>query len=85
MTKFERSGLGLALKLIIVSLENDSQNNKTIRNGVIKLLEEKMHEVTSIEAEEVPELRKQLSKISAKEPRVADEVEQLIQKFHPHL
>jgi len=41
--------------------------------------------VTSIEAEEVPELRKQLSKISAKEPRVADEVEQLIQKFHPHL
>ena len=85
MKKTETSGLSLALKLINVSLANDSENNKTIRSGVIKLLEKKMHEVTSIEAAEVPALRKQLSKISAKEPQIAEEVEQLIQKFHPNL
>lgn len=85
MAKTLNSGLGLALKLISVSLHNDSENNKTIRTGVIKLLEKKMHEVVSIDAEEVPALRKQLSGISAKEPRVAEEVEQLIKKFHPNL
>lgn len=85
MAKKMNSGLGLALKLISVSLHNDSENNKTIRTGVIKLLEKKMHEVTSIEEEEVPALRRQLSGISAKEPKVAEEVEQLIKKFHPNL
>ena len=85
MTEKLNSGLGLALKLIRVSLESDSENNRTIRTGVIKLLEKKMHEVTSIEAEEVPALRQQLSRISTKEPRVAEKVEQLIQKFHPNL
>ncbi|MBR1825549.1 MAG: hypothetical protein IJ770_03075 [Alphaproteobacteria bacterium] len=81
----KKSGLGLALKLITVSLESESENNKTIRTGVIKLLEKKMHEVTCIEAEEVPTLRKQLNQISAHEPEVAEKVEQLIKKFHPNL
>lgn len=85
MVKTKTCGLGLALKLITVSLANDSEHNRTIRTGVIELLEKKMHEVTSIEAEEVPTLRKQLAKISAKEPKVAEEVEQLIKKFHPNL
>lgn len=83
--KEQTSGLGLALKLILVSLENDTETNKTIRKGVIKMLRDKMHEVTFIDENEVPKLRDQLKKISPHEPQVAEEVEQLIVKFHPSL
>ena len=85
MRKVQTSGLGLALKLIIVSHENESENNKTIRNGVIKMLESKMREITYIDKEEVPTLLGQLDQIANKEPQVADEVLQLIHKFHPNL
>ncbi|MBQ9271554.1 MAG: hypothetical protein IJ218_04760 [Alphaproteobacteria bacterium] len=85
MRKVQTSGLGLALKLIIVSHENESENNKTIRNGVVKMLESKMREITFIDEEEVPVLIEQINKISAKEPIVAEEVLQLIKKFHPNL
>lgn len=81
----ERSGLSLALKLIKVSLDSDSDTNRTIRKGVIKMLEQKMHEVTFIDKAEVPVLLKQIDQISQHEPHVAEEVKQLIQKFHPSL
>lgn len=85
MIEKKTSGLGLALKLITVSLDYDTESNKTIRASVIRLLRQKMHEVTEIDANEVPTLRGRLKKISPHEPAVAEEVEQLIKKFHPNL
>lgn len=85
MQKTETSGLSLALKLIKVSLDSDSDTNRTIRKGIIKMLRQKMHEVTYIDIAEVPILLKQIEQIAQQEPQVADEVKQLIQKFHPNL
>ena len=79
------SGLLLPLKLISRSLKTESENSHAIRAGIIKMLEDKMDEVTSIPIEEIPKIRKLLTEISPVEPRVAEEVNQMIIKFHPNL
>ena len=79
------SGLLLPLKLISRSLKTESKNSHAIRAGIIKMLEDKMDEVTSIPIEEIPKIRKLLNEISPVEPRVAEEVNQMIIKFHPNL
>ena len=79
------SGLLLPLKLISRSLNTESENSHAIRAGIIKMLEDKMDEVTSIPIEEIPKIRKLLTEISPVEPRVAEEVNQMIIKFHPNL
>lgn len=85
MSEKKTSGLLLPLKLISKSLLTESQNSFVIRTGIIKMLEDKMDEVTNIPLEEVPKIRKLLSTISPVEPRVADEINQMIAKFHPNL
>ena len=85
MTEKKTSGLLLPLKLISKSLLTESQNSFVIRTGIIKMLEDKMDEVTNIPLEEVPKIRKLLSTISPAEPKVAEEVNQMIAKFHPNL
>ena len=84
-TSKENSGLLLPLKLISKSLQTDSKNSTVIRHGIIKMLEDKMDEVTCIPTDEVPKIRKLLTTISPTEPKVAEEVNQLIEKFHPNL
>lgn len=79
------SGLLLPLKLISQSLKTDSKNSSVIRTGIVKMLEDKMDEVTNIPVDEVPKLRKLLVEIEPTEPRVAGEISQMIEKFHPNL
>lgn len=79
------SGLLLPLKLISRSMKTESENSHVIRAGIIKMLEDKMDEVTSIPTEEIPKIKKLLTEISPVEPRVAEEVNQMIIKFHPNL
>ena len=79
------SGLLLPLKLISQSLKKNSKNSTVIRTGIVKMLEDKMDEVTCIPMEEVPKIRKLLTAISPTEPKVAEEVNQMIAKFHPNL
>ncbi len=79
------SGLLLPLKLICKSLQTESKNSVVIRTGIIKMLEDKMDEVTEVPQDEIPKIKKLLIPISAAEPKVAEEVQQLITKFHPNL
>ncbi len=79
------SGLLLPLRLISQSLKQESENSHVIRNGIIKMLEDKMGEVENIPLDEVPKIKTLLQKIAPAEPRVADEVSQMIEKFHPNL
>lgn len=79
------SGLLLPLRLISQSLKTESENSHVIRNGIVKMLEDKMGEVENIPIEEVPKIKTLLQKIAPVEPKVADEVSQMIEKFHPNL
>lgn len=79
------SGLLLPLRLINQSLKTESKNSHVIRNGIVKMLEDKMDEVETIPVDEIPKIKTLLQKIAPAEPKVAEEVNQMIAKFHPNL
>lgn len=84
MEKETTSGLLLPLRLISRSLGN-SMNTKIIRSGIVKMLENKLDEVQTIPMEEIPKINELLIKIEPEEPRVVNEVKQMLLKFHPNL
>lgn len=80
----QTSGLLLPLKLISRSLKTaDSVNNRIIRQGIVKRLEEKLEEVQYIPETELPQLKTLLNTIAVAEPKIVTEVKQIIEKFHP--
>lgn len=79
------SGLLLPLRLISRSLKTDSKNTHIIRSEIVQMLEDKLGEVEVIPTEEIPKINELLVKIEPEEPKVADEVRQMIVKFHPNL